>query len=55
MDDLKLPGRIEDDLKNEIQIVNPITRDININFGIEKCAKICLIKNRVHSKLQEFV
>jgi hypothetical protein len=41
MDGLKLPGRTEDDLENEIKIVNPISRDINMNFGLEKCAKIC--------------
>jgi len=55
MYDLKPPGRIEDDLEKEIKIVNPISRDINMNFGLEKCAKIYLIKNRVPSKPQKFV
>jgi hypothetical protein len=38
MDDLKLLGRNENDLKNEIKIVQTINKDINMNFGLEKCA-----------------
>ena len=44
MDDLKLLGRNENDLKNEIKIVRTISKDINMNFGLKKCAKICLKK-----------
>ena len=33
MDDLKLLGRKENDLKNEIKIVQTISKDINMNFG----------------------
>ena len=51
MDDLKLLGRNENDLKNEIKIVQTISRDININFGLEKCARICLKRGRVQSKM----
>jgi len=40
MDDLKLLGRNESDLENEIKIVQTISKDININFGLEKCARI---------------
>jgi hypothetical protein len=50
MDDLKLLRRSEEDLENEIQIVKVITKDINMNFGLEKCAKICLRKGRVQRK-----
>jgi len=51
MDDLKLLGRNENDLKNEIKIVQTISKDINMNFGLEKCARICLKRGRVQSKM----
>jgi hypothetical protein len=51
MDDLKLLGRIEDDLENEIKIVRAIVKNININFGLENCERICLKKGRAQSKL----
>jgi hypothetical protein len=37
-DHLKLLSASEEDLKNEIKIM----KDANMNFGLEKCAKICL-------------
>jgi hypothetical protein len=49
MDDLKLLGRNDDDLENEIKIVIAIGKDINMNFGLEKCARIFLKKGRVQS------
>ena len=33
MDDLKLLGRNENDLENEVKIVQTISKDINMNFG----------------------
>jgi hypothetical protein len=33
MDDLKLLGRNENDLQNEIKIVQSISEDINMNLG----------------------
>ena len=51
MDDLKLLGRNEDDLKNVIKTVQTISKDINMNFGLEKCARICLKRGRVQSKM----
>jgi hypothetical protein len=51
MDDLKLLGRNENDLKNEIKIVHTISKDLNMNLGLEKCAKICLKRGRVQSKM----
>jgi len=42
MDDLKLLGRNENELKNELKIVQTISKDMNVNFGLEKCARICL-------------
>jgi hypothetical protein len=40
VDDLKVIGRNEEELVNEIQIVKTIGNDIKIKFGLEKCAKI---------------
>ena len=51
MDDLKLLGRNEKDLKNEIKIVHTISKDLNMNFGLEKCARICLNRGWVQSKM----
>ena len=51
MDDLKLLGRNENELKNEMKIVQAISKDMNMNFGLEKCASICLKRGSVQSKL----
>jgi len=51
MDDLKLQGRNEDDLEYKIKIVKAISKDNNMNFGLKKCARMCLKKGRVQSKL----
>jgi hypothetical protein len=50
MDDLKLLNKSEEELENEINIVKAISKDINMNFGFEKCAKICLKKGRNQRK-----
>jgi len=52
MDDLKLLGRSENDLKNEMKIVQTISKDINMKFGLEKCARICLKRGSLLSKMQ---
>jgi len=39
------------DLKNEIKIVQTISKDINMNFGLEKCARICSRRGKVQSKM----
>ena len=44
MDDLKLLGRNENELKNEMKIVHTISKDMNMNFGLGKCARICIKK-----------
>ena len=36
MDDLKLLGRSENDLENEIKTVQTISKDVNMNSGLEK-------------------
>jgi hypothetical protein len=51
MDDLKLLGRKENNLKNEIKIVQTISKNINMNFGLEKCATICIKTGSVQSKM----
>jgi hypothetical protein len=51
MDDLKLLDRNEIDLQNEIKIVQAISKDMNMNFGLEKCARICLKRGRIQSKI----
>ena len=51
MDDLKLLGRNENDLKNEIKIVQTISKDINMKFGLEKYGRICLKRGSVQSKM----
>jgi len=51
MDDLKLLGKNENDLKTEMKIVQTISKDINMNFGLEKYVRICLKRGRVQSKM----
>jgi len=51
MDDLKLLGRNENNLKNEIKIVQTIRKGINMNIGLEKCARICLKRGSVQSQM----
>jgi len=51
MDDLKLLGRNENDLENEMKIVQTINKDIIMKFGLEKCATICLKRGSVQSKM----
>ena len=50
MDDLKLLGRNENELKNEIKIVQTVSKNMNKNFGLEKCARICLKRGSVQTK-----
>ena len=51
MDDLKVLGRNENDLKNEMKIVQTISKNINMNLGLEKCKRICLKRGRVQRKM----
>ena len=44
-------GRNENDLKNEIKIVQTINKEINMNFGLEKCARICSKRGRIQRKM----
>ena len=38
-------------MKNEMKIVQTISKDINMNFGLEKSARICLKRCKVQSKM----
>ena len=40
MDDLKLIAKWEEELQKQIQTFKTISYDINMEFGLEKCAKI---------------
>ena len=51
MDDLNLLSRNENNLKNEMKIVLTIFKDMNMNFGLEKCARKCLKRFSVQSKM----
>jgi hypothetical protein len=50
MEHLKLMGRNEEELTNEIQIVRTLSNDIKMKFGWEKCARICLKHGKVDKK-----
>lgn len=49
-DDLKLIGRIEEELSNEIRIVKTTGNDIKVEFGFKKCARVSLKSAKVHRK-----
>ena len=51
MDDLKLTGKNEKDLEKELTIVRVISKDIYMNFGLNKCARIRLKGRRDQSKI----
>ena len=57
MDDLKLYAENDEKLKNLLQIVEDFSKDINMTFGLDKCAKCTLRKGKKHStenmKLEE--
>jgi hypothetical protein len=47
---LKLLSISDEEFENEIKIVKAICKNINMNFGSEKCIKICSKKGRVQRK-----
>jgi hypothetical protein len=47
MDDLKLLDRSDEDLENEIKFMETVSNNINITFGLEKCAKMFLKKGGI--------
>lgn len=50
MDDLKLLGKSEEELRDEIKIVKTFSSDIKMEFGLEKCARISIKKGKVQRK-----
>jgi hypothetical protein len=49
-DDLKLRRKSEDELREKIRIVQTISKDIEVNFGLEKCPRIYLKNDRLYKK-----
>jgi len=47
---MKLLVRNGDDFENKIKIEEAISKDINMNFGLGKCAEICLKQGSIQSK-----
>jgi len=53
MDDLKLIAKSEEELQKQIQTVKTFSDDINMEFGLGKCAKITFKRGKlIH--LQKF-
>ena len=46
MDDLKLYGKDKDELEKLVDVVSVFSRDIGMEFGLEKCA-VLLMKARM--------
>ena len=46
MDDLKLYNSNQKDLKKQIELVYKYSRDIGMEFGLDKCAKINVIRGK---------
>ena len=47
MDDLKLIAKSEEELQKEKQTVKTFSDDINMEFGLEKCAKITFKRSKL--------
>jgi hypothetical protein len=51
MNDLKLLGKSEEELQKQIETVTNFSDDIQMEFGLDKCAKIVFKKGKlVHSQ-----
>jgi hypothetical protein len=51
MDDLKLIAKSEEELQKQIQTVKRFSDDINMGFGLDKCAKISFQRGKLtHSQ-----
>jgi hypothetical protein len=49
-DDLKLTGRNEEELRNEIRIAKTIGNNIKVEFGLENVSRVSSKSGKVHSK-----
>ena len=54
MDDLKLIAKSEEEHQKQIQTVKTFSDDINVEFGLEKCAKITFKRGKL-THLQNLV
>ena len=54
MDDLKLIAKSEEELQKQIQTVETFSDDINMEFGLEKCANITFKRGKL-THLQNLV
>ena len=52
--DLKLIAKSEEELQKQIQIVKTFNNDINMEFGLEKCAKATFKRGKL-THLQNLV
>lgn len=50
VDDLKLIAKDEEELMQQLQKVQEFSRDIHMQFGLDKCAKVTFIKGKLKSK-----
>jgi len=49
-DDLKLTGRNEEELRNEIRIAKTIGNNIKVEFGLENVSRVSSKSGKVHRK-----
>ena len=54
MDDLKLIAKSEEELQKQIKTVKTFSDNINMEFGLEKCAKITFKRGKL-THLQNLV
>ena len=47
MDDFKLIAKSEEELQKQIQTVKTFSDDINMEFGLEKCAKVTFKRGKL--------
>ena len=47
MDDLKLYGRSTAELESLLNTVRIVSKDISMEFGLDKCATLAIIKGKV--------
>src|SRR6476659_9288537 len=55
MDDLKLYGKKERELDNLVQTVRIFLEDINMAFGLGKCAKTVLKRGKLSTPTEEII
>ena len=55
MDDLKLYGKSERELDNLVQTVRIFSEDINMTFGLGKCAKTVLKRGKLSTPTEEII